>query len=246
VFIHGFTGHPERTWTSKQGNVRQRGDDRVNNEPVEPPLKIRKLNPFSTNTVPAIYWPRDLVPATVPYARILTYGYDTHIRHWVGSPVNRNTVYDIAWDLLVALESERRTEPSRPVLFVAHSLGGVVIKEMLRRSRGCHLSQTHLRGIFESTIGIIFFGTPHAGADPRGFLQRIAEKVIKAAGFSVNEQVLHTLLPSAERLRELRDDFGPMAQQQNWTIHSFQEQFGVKLLNGHKVRTVTYIPPLLY
>ena len=37
-----------------------------------------------------------------PYARILTYGYDTHIKHWVESPVSRNTVYDIAWDLLVA------------------------------------------------------------------------------------------------------------------------------------------------
>lgn len=154
--------------------------------------------------------------------------------------MNRNTVYDIAWDLLVALESERRIEPSRPVLFVVHSLGGIVVKEMLRRSRGCHMGQTHLHSIFTSTMGIMFFGTPHAGADPRGFLQRIAEKAIKAAGFSVNEQIVQALLPSSERLRELRDEFGPMAQQQDWIIHSFQEQFGVKLLNGHKVRTAIY------
>jgi hypothetical protein len=165
----------------------------------------------------------------------LTYGYDTHIRHLVASPVNRNTVYDISWDLLVALESERRTEPSRPVLFVVHSLGGIIVKEMLRRSRGCHMGQTHLRDIFNSTIGIIFFGTPHAGADPRGFLHRIAERAIKAAGFSVNEQIVSALLPSSERLRELRDEFGPMAQEQNWIIHSFQEQVGVGLLNNQKV-----------
>lgn len=116
-----------------------------------------------------------------------------------------------------------------------------MVKEMLRRSKSCHLGQAHLRSVFECAVGIIFFGTPHAGADPLGFLQRIAQKAIEAAGFSANEQIVQTLLPSAERLRELRDDFGPMAQEQHWIVHSFQEQFGVKLLGDRKVRTVTYI-----
>ena len=173
------------------------------------------------------------MPGTVPRARVLTYGYDTHIRHqWVGPRVNRNTVYDIAWNLLVALESERRAEPSRPVLFVVHSLGGIVVKEALRRSRSCQMGQAHLRGIFESTIGIIFFGTPHAGADPRTLLHHVAEKVAKAAGLSVNEQIVRALLPSSERLQELRDEFGPMAQDRGWIIHSFQEQFDVDALFG--------------
>jgi hypothetical protein len=145
-------------------------------------------------------------------------------------------VYDIAWDFLVALETERREDPTRPAVFIAHSLGGIIVKEMLRRSSGCHIGKAHLRGIFESTIGILFFGTPHAGADPRGFLQRVAERAIKAAGFVVNEQIVNGLLPSSERLRELRDEFGPMAQEQSWTIHSFQEQMGVTLLNNNKVR----------
>jgi hypothetical protein len=176
----------------------------------------------------------------------MAYGYDTHMRHFLGPPVSRNTVYDIAWDFLVAIEAERRTDPSRPLLFVVHSLGGIVVKEMLRRSSNCHLGQIHLHAIFESTIGIMFFGTPHAGADPRGFLQHVAEKAIKAAGFQVNEQVVNTLLPSAERLRELRDEFSPMAQRQNWIIHSFQEQLGVKLLSGHKVRSVScQLSPLI-
>ncbi|KAI1445813.1 hypothetical protein F5Y02DRAFT_426408 [Annulohypoxylon stygium] len=240
VFIHGFNGHPERTWTCKKGSHKNySNNNHVTNDSAEPPHKIRKLNPFSSSyptedSVPTNYWPRDLIPITAPDARILTYGYDTHVRHWAGSPVSQNTVYDIAWNLLVALESERRTEPLRPVLFVAHSLGGIVIKEMLRRSKG-HMGQVHLRDIFESTVGIMFFGTPHAGADPRGFLQRVAEKAIRAAGFSVNEQIVNTLLPSSERLQELRDEFGPMAKENNWVVHSFQEQIGVKILNYRKV-----------
>ena len=168
----------------------------------------------------------------------MTYGYDTHLGHLLGPPRNRNTVYDIAWDFLVALESERRGEPERPALFIAHSLGGIIVKEMLRRSSGCHLGQTYLRRVFESTQGIIFFGTPHAGSDPRGFLQHIAEKAIKSVGFSVDSQIVNTLLPSSERLKELKDVFGPMAQEQHWTIHSFQEQVGVQALGYKKVRIV--------
>jgi hypothetical protein len=152
--------------------------------------------------------------------------------------VSKNTVYDIAWDFLVSLEAERRLDPSRPVVLIAHSLGGIVVKEMLRRSSGCHPGQTHLRSIFESTTGITFFGTPHGGADPLGFPQRIIEKVIRISGWCVNDQIVNTLLPSAERLRELRDEFSPMAHQQKWIIYSFQEQLGVKLLNGRKVHII--------
>ncbi|KAI9784937.1 MAG: hypothetical protein M1839_001132 [Geoglossum umbratile] len=237
IFVHGFTGHPERTWTHQRGDPRHRTDEEE--RLVEPPTKRQKLGPFSKSCQKtfhtAVYWPRDLLPATVPSARVLTYGYDTHIRHKLGPPLNKSTVYDIAWDFLVALEAERRAEPLRPALFVVHSLGGIVVKEMLRRSSSCHRGQTHLQHIFSSTMGIVFFGTPHGGADPRGILQRIAEKAIKALGFSVNEQIVNTLLPSAERLRELRDEFGPMAQERNWIIHSFQEQFGAAALNGDKV-----------
>ena len=81
----------------------------------------------------------------------------------------------------------------------------------------------------------MFFGTPHAGSDPRSFLHHIAEKVVKAAGFSVNEHIVNTLLPTSERLTELRAEFGPLAVDRGWAIHSFQEQLGVKALLGRKV-----------
>lgn len=226
MFIHGFNGHPERTWTSK-GRVPRRKFG----------LFSRSRHDNGTSKA-AVYWPRDLVPSTAPHARVLTYGYATHVGHRAAAALNRNTVYDIAWDLLIALESKRRAEPSRPILFIAHSLGGIILKEMLRRARGCHLGQAHLRAVFESTIGVIFFGTPHAGADPRGFLKHLAEVIAKTAGYHADKQLVNTLLPTAERLRELRDEFGPMAQRQNWVIHSFQERFGLRLLNGRKVCTM--------
>jgi hypothetical protein len=59
---------------------------------------------------------------------------------------------------------------------------------------------------------------------------------MKGVGFSVNEQIVSALLPDSERLRQLRDEFGPMAQERNWIIHSFREQFGVAALSNQKVR----------
>jgi hypothetical protein len=147
--------------------------------------------------------------------------------------VNKSTVYDIAGDFLVSLEANRRKEPSRPLVFVAHSLGGIIIKEMLRRSN--LTPQIHLRKVCESTVGMIFFGTPHGGADPRNFLLAIAEKLFKAFGAQVNEQIANTLLPSSERLCELRDEFTPIALERRWAVHSFKEQYGVRWLNGKKV-----------
>lgn len=242
VFLHGFTGHPERTWATKKANSTRLANYAAPHETLERPHKFRKLNPFASsdqkgNTASSfVYWPRDLLPITIPSARVLTYGYDTHIRHRVGQAMNKSTVYNIAWDALVALESERRMLPSRPLLFVAHSLGGIVVKEMLRRSKDCNMGQSYLRGVFESTVGIIFFGTPHYGSDPRSLPHHIVEKLAKTIGFSYNEEVVRTLLPSSERLQELRDGFGPMAQDRHWIIHSFQEQHGVQGLLGEKAR----------
>ncbi|KAK8024357.1 hypothetical protein PG993_012423 [Apiospora rasikravindrae] len=200
---------------------------------------MRKLNLLPTPKADtgrgsrSVFWPRDLLPTTVPHARVMTYGYDSHIRHRFGPEGSQSTVYDIAWDFLVALEASRRSDPERSILLIAHSLGGIVVKEMLRKSTTC--GQSHLRPVFASMLGVIFFGTPHGGADPRSFLKTVAEHLLRATGFTVNQQIADTLLPSSERLRELRDEFAPMARQRGWAIHSFQEQMGVKGLNGGKV-----------
>ena len=137
---------------------------------------------------------------------------------------------------MIALEAERRAEPSRSIFFIVHSLGGIIVNEMLRRSGNLRQRQVHFWEILNSTICFKFFGTPHSGADPRGILQRIVEKVVKAVEFSIDEQIVNSLLPSTERLKELRDDFSPKAQ--NWMIHSFQEQFGITALGGQQASTL--------
>ena len=232
VFVHGFKGHPERTWSHKSELAINVHSNQPNDN--ERPAKIARL--VKGGNREHVYWPKHLLPNTLPSARVLVYGYDTNIRHSLGSSISKNTVYDIASDFLGSLEAERRSQPSSPIIFVAHSLGGIVVKEMLRRSCGFTSHHKHLCQIYDSTAALMFFGTPHGGADPRGFLGHIAEQVIRVAGFTVNEQIINTLLPTSERLRELRDEFGLMVRQKEWIIYSFQEQYGVQLLSGKKGR----------
>jgi hypothetical protein len=235
VFVHGFTGHPGRTWTQE---VERRGDTTSGSANQPQPNgdssggRATKLRRLVSTTREKVYWPRDLVPASIPSARILTYGYDTHIRHSLVSPPSKNTVYDISNELLVNLEAERRQDPSRPLLFVVHSLGGIVVKEALRQSRSGNMNKNRTHSIFLATTAIVFFGTPHGGSDPFPIARGVALRLGRALGIKVNEDIVRTLMPSSERLRELRDEFIPMARERNWIIYSFQEQYGVQVLEG--------------
>ncbi|KAK0735049.1 hypothetical protein B0T26DRAFT_798734 [Lasiosphaeria miniovina] len=199
VFVHGFTGHPARTWTCKKGDLPTVDGDVEDEDDLEPPVpdsRSQKFNPFSksspakgakSKTAP-VCWPRNLLPISIPHARVLAYDYDTNMRHILGSPLNRNTVYDIAKDLLLILEADRRQEPARRLLFVAHSLGGIVVKKLLRQA-SCQ-TDLDLRKVFDSTTGIVFFGTPHGVADPCGFVQHVAAETMIGSLESIGIKVL--------------------------------------------------------
>ena len=55
----------------------------------------------------------------------------------------------------------------RPVVFVAHSLGGLLTKMVLRKSS--EADNGHWRRVSESTNLVFFFATPHLGAELANF-----------------------------------------------------------------------------
>ncbi|KAH7260608.1 Alpha/Beta hydrolase protein [Fusarium solani] len=108
-------------------------------------------------------WPKTLLPSKLTRARILTYGYDAYVVAKSG-PASTNRLIDHATNLLNDLTTDRALSgaSSRPLIFVVHSLGGLVLKAAILRSR--NNPDRHLRGIFEHTKGIVFMGTPHKGS----------------------------------------------------------------------------------
>ncbi|KAH6986816.1 hypothetical protein EDB80DRAFT_590376 [Ilyonectria destructans] len=77
-----------------------------------------------------VHWLRDLLPNDVPRARILCWGYDANIHAVSGT--SSLLLYDHARTLVSDLNRKRKLTNSsqRPIIFIAHSLGGIVVKSV--------------------------------------------------------------------------------------------------------------------
>lgn len=127
VFIHGLQGHPEKTWAKQ---IDSRDSERLSTLNSLLGRRKKRDRSVSEKGAQSVFWPRDLLPLKYPKARILTYGYDSHISHFFKGPANQNGITEHGRDMLQALVAYRRTTLDKPIVFVAHSLGGLVLKEV--------------------------------------------------------------------------------------------------------------------
>jgi hypothetical protein len=174
-----------------------------------------------------VYWPKDLLAADFPTARIITFGYNTNVTKGY-KPVNQGNIFSHARDLLYGLEAKRRKAPDRDLVFIAHSLGGIVVKEVLRRSEADPDSK--INRIFMSTSGVLFFGTPHRGSkDWASFGEGLAGVVGWLLGVDTNDQVVHALLPTGPELELCRESFMTqwVKRGNSLVVRTFQETKGV-------------------
>ncbi|KAH7236573.1 hypothetical protein BKA59DRAFT_460104 [Fusarium tricinctum] len=105
--------------------------------------------------------PYDLTPLSNerPMARIMTYGYKSVV---VNSTSCQN-FEDIATQLIASLRSLAEGPTTRPIVFIAHSLGGIIVKQaliILAKSKLVEDSK-----LLQAVYGIAFFGVPHLGMD---------------------------------------------------------------------------------
>ncbi|KAK0617700.1 Alpha/Beta hydrolase protein [Immersiella caudata] len=154
-------------------------------------------------------WPRTLLAPELKSARILTYGYDAYYLGKDGV-ASQNRLTDHAQNLINELATNRRLHgaSTRPIVFVAHSLGGIVCKKAVLLSHG-HPDPA-LEDIFKCTKGIIFMGTPHRGA----WMVKWAKVPVKVLGMvkSTNVGLLKALGSGEELLESIQQDFGHLLQ----------------------------------
>ncbi|PMD55379.1 uncharacterized protein K444DRAFT_511611, partial [Hyaloscypha bicolor E] len=104
------------------------------------------------------FWPRD-IHREIDGIRVVTFGYPAGVE-W---SLSRNLmgIHDHAVDLLTLLRNERdSTSSTTPLIFVCHSLGGLIVKEALISAQ----NDENFASIYNCTRALLFFGTPHRGA----------------------------------------------------------------------------------
>ncbi|CAO2653341.1 Nn.00g027520.m01.CDS01 [Neocucurbitaria sp. VM-36] len=151
-----------------------------------------------------IFWPGDLLPKDVPNARILSFGYDADIVRLLDT-ASSNTIRDHGNSLAMTLAMRRARSDSqnRPLIFVAHSLGGFVAEQSLLIARGS--TEPHVSALLESVRGIIFLGTPHAGAQLAVWASLLTN--MSRLFRQTNKEIVRVLEPGSEMLANLQQEF---------------------------------------
>lgn len=99
--VHGIGVNPENTWV-----FRGKGAEAKN-----------------------VNWLSDMemLPKALPNARIMAFGYASY---WFGQNAVRQSLDGAGTSLLKELEDKRETCPHRPIIFVGHCFGGLVIQSV--------------------------------------------------------------------------------------------------------------------
>lgn len=150
------------------------------------------------------FWPAHLIE-DVPGVRVFTYGYDADPKNLWGH-VNQNRLAEHAQGLLgdMARERERTDTEDRPILWIAHSLGGLLVEKALTIGDTSSTNDSHLKAVADNTKGLITLGTPHAGSDLAAWAE-ISSRLLRS--LHVNIDIIKLLTTDSEVLRDTNNAF---------------------------------------
>ncbi|KAK0742615.1 hypothetical protein B0T18DRAFT_167385 [Schizothecium vesticola] len=135
----------------------------------------KKDHAFRTWTKNGRNWLTDDLPGDLPGARIFVYEYNSYPEN---SDQKQRLVKE-ALQLLNLIDSRRDDQPGRPprpLIFIAHSLGGLLVKQCLVKAK----MDANFATLFSAVKGLVFFGVPHLGGkDKLLFLGRVAQSALE-------------------------------------------------------------------
>lgn len=160
-----------------------------------------------------LFWPRDLLNHDFPKARIMTYGYEVDV--FRSSMTCLDRIYENGQSLGYSIVSQRIDCSNRPILFIAHSLGGLVCQQTLILSN----TIDGLWQISSSSIGIVFMGTPHHGPSLSLYRDKIARRTNRPNPTNSMVDTLHTA--SKPDTNQVGSDFQSMLRRGDISLKIF-------------------------
>jgi hypothetical protein len=155
---------------------------------------------------------------------VIIYGYDADVAKFANKWGNASTegLKSYGIDLAYAVRDSLQNKSPRPIYFIPHSLGGLVVEQALLECLG---SDSTLQAIVPATAGIMFMGTPHEGAPLATWASRL-RKLILPQIRSTNKKILDVLKNDSELCQALEESFQQKSKHgefQNIKLFSFYE-----------------------
>ncbi|RDL35776.1 uncharacterized protein BP5553_06388 [Venustampulla echinocandica] len=170
-------------------------------------------------------WLRDLIPKKLPGVRVFSYGYPADVFF----TRQKGNLEDFSRSLLNDLRGERREKEyqNRPIIFICHSMGGIVVKNALIIAK---IDDEPYENIRKFVKGIMFLATPHRGTSETQFpklLARIANVATNMTGIapfivSTRPDLIEAIEKDSNILLDISTNF--RNQTKNLKIASFTEQ----------------------
>jgi hypothetical protein len=138
-------------------------------------------------------WIRDVLPRLLTGTRFMLYGYDTTL------PDSKS--FQVITDLAVSLINELKAIvgpllTAKPLMFLTHSLGGVILKQALVMLAGSGETEKHILNMIK---GAVFIGVPSQGMS--------ISDIFEMLGKQPNTALVHHLSCQSDYLARLEQQF---------------------------------------
>ncbi|KAJ0352688.1 hypothetical protein COL154_004239 [Colletotrichum chrysophilum] len=147
-------------------------------------------------------WLRSFVPQIVPVARVMSFWYNSTVQF----SKSTSDIDVFSGRLLEGLLADRESieEQDRPLIFICHSLGGLVFKQAYLKALD---SDEHMF-LAKRISGVFFFGTPHKDLSLASW-STMTTRLLKTAslGANTNTQLSKDLEPNSKRMANISEAF---------------------------------------
>lgn len=147
-------------------------------------------------------WLADSLPQDIHTARIMIYGYESGLQ----SSNSFVQLDDLAKPLHMDLSRLLRSETSKPLLLIGHSLGGLLVKEALIQGG---------EDFIDMVVGTLLFGAPNDGMD--------IETLVPMVDNQPNRFLLESLNPNSQILRHQKKEFSRWLNRTKCQLFCFYE-----------------------
>ncbi|KAH9612889.1 hypothetical protein KSS87_017558 [Heliosperma pusillum] len=202
IFVHGLRGGPFKSWRISEDKSSTKSG------------LVEKIDQEAGKQ--GTFWPGEWLSADFPHARLFTLKYKTNLTQWSGASLPLQEVSSMLLDKLVAAGIG-----SRPVVFVTHSMGGLVVKQLLHQAKA-----ENLNNLVNNTIGVVFYSCPHFGSKLADMPWRMG-LVLRPAP-SIGE-----LRSGSPRLVEFNDFIRQLHKKGSLDVLSFCETKVTPLVEGY-------------